>query len=560
MPFLKTPCTVCGKTFESAREFTIGSTISLLGKCGHVMLKHQLDRKDPEAIISLDGRKLFPFQRDGVRAAEGSGGRILIADEMGLGKTVQALGTLALHNEMRPFMVIVKSSLKVQWQHEIMRWIGEDCFAQIVDDSSDVLIPGCCGYIISYDLIPRFNNCNGCSHGEQHHSESGCSKRNNKGTLCSCKAFKAKFCYDLPKVIEKMGIKTIILDECQQIKNTGANRTIFTRSACKEVPNVIALSGTPIKNNAAEYFPILNILRPEMFPTFSRFQYDWCDNYYDGYKYVTGGLRNAESFHAKTKDFIIRRERKDVLPDLPTIDRTFSFHDLGAAVEKEYIKTFKEFRDDYNSNGMNGFAESGNILAYLSKMRHLVGYSKIDPCIDFVMEFLGSTDRKLTIFVHHKDVGEILTGKLRTILTELDLDSPLQLTAEQDAYGRANTVQQFKDDARKRIMIASTLASGEGLNLQFCSDMIMLERQWNPANEEQAEGRFPRPGSTAQSIAAKYFVAVGTVDEFFSEIVERKRAIFANTMKGEKIQWEQSSLMKELAETLAMVGGKRWQI
>jgi hypothetical protein len=48
------------------------------------------------------------------------------------------------------------------------------------------------------------------------------------------------------------------------------------------------------------------------------------------------------------------------------------------------------------------------------------------------------------------------------------------------------------------------------------------------------------------------------VDEFFSEIVERKRGISANTLDNVEYKWEESSLMKELAEVLAVQGGKRW--
>ena len=112
----------------------------------------------------------------------------------------------------------------------------------------------------------------------------------------------------------------------------------------------------------------------------------------------------------------------------------------------------------------------------------------------------------------------------------------------------------------QRILIASSLASGEGLNLQKCSDCIMIERQWNPANEEQAEGRFARIDQKSNKITATYFVAVGTVDEFFSEIVERKREIVTKTLGGEAVKWDQSSLIKELSEILASQGGKRWGI
>lgn len=538
MPFIKAKCPQCGKVAETVQEYVLGESTYCTLKCGHIIGKKHIitTSRRPEEIVSLDNKRLFPFQCEGVKFVENSGGRCLIGDEMGLGKTIQALGTLILHEtDMCPFLWIGKSSLKYQYQHEIMRWMGEDYFAQVIEKASDHLMKGFIGYIVSYDLLRRLTV-----------------KSDDK---------KSK---DFLDQIVRLGVKTVVLDECQQIKNSEASRTVHTRRIVGAVPNVIALSGTPIKNHAAEYFPILNMLNPQMFPRESSFVQYECDSYWTGYGYKTGGLRNPERFKEKTKGFIIRRERAEVMPDLPKIQRQFQLREMGKEIEKAYIEAFKQFRMEYNGGGysgeMNAFEESSNILAYLSRMRHLVGLAKVDPCIDNVMEFLGSTDRKLTIFHHHKDVGEMLREKLNMVLKELELEPVLHLTADLDAESRYDMVSEFTNSKSRRLLMASTLASGEGLNLQVCSDCIMLERQWNPANEEQAEARFPRPGSTAQSIAAVYLVAVGTVDEFFSEIVERKREIVTNTLGGEAVEWDQSSIMKELAETLAASGGRRWSV
>lgn len=530
MPFIKSKCPQCGKVAETKNEYDIGTATYCVLVCGHIIQKkHIVLEHNPSTIVSMDNKRLFEFQQTGVDFISKSGGRCLLGDEMGLGKTVQALAFLLLNKDARPFLWIGKSSLKYQYQHEIMRWMGEDELAQVIESSRDVLLPGFPGYIVSYDLLRRLTNKD----------------------------------VSFVEKIQKAKIKTIILDECQQIKNSASSRTIHTRALCQAAPNVIALSGTPIKNHAAEYFPILNILNPQMFPRESDFVKYWCDSYWTGYGYKTGGLRDPERFKAKTKNFIIRRERAEVMPDLPKIQRQFQLHEMGKDIEKAYDEALEMFRYEYNKgqgDSLGKFEESSNILAYLSRMRHLTGLAKIDPCIDNVMEFLGSTDRKLTIFHHHKDVGEILVNKLDEVLKELELERVLHLTADLDPMARYDMVTKFTTNEKSRILVASTLASGEGLNLQVCSDCIMLERQWNPANEEQAEARFPRPGSTAESISALYLVAVGTVDEFFSEIVERKREIVATTLGGEAYEWDQSSIMKELAATLAASGSRKWSV
>lgn len=560
MPFLKTPCPVCDKTAEGQREFVIGEKIVTLLKCGHLMQASQMKAAlSPENLVSLDGKHLYPFQIEGVRFLEQSGGRAAVLDEMGLGKTVQGLGTIILHEkEMTPFLAIVKSALKTQWQRETMRWGGEEWFAQVIDSPKDHPLKGFKGYIMSYDILRRYVvpakrstliGGDGSIVGLDHQIvETDASK--NKGKL--------------QQLVERLGIKTVILDEVQQIKNTESQRTIFTRALCKHVPNVIALSGTPIKNNAAEYFPILNILKPEMFPNYSRFVYAECDSYFNGYGYKTAGLRYPKKFMEKTKNFLIRRERKDVLPDLPPVRRTFQFHELAKEVEQAYIDEFKRFRDDYNKikSGSNSsvrnaaFEESGSVIAYLSKMRHLTGLSKINPCIDYIMEVMGSTEDRITIFLHHQDVMDIMEERLNDLFKELNLP---KVACHRAGAAALDTEAKFE---KARVLLASTLAGGEGLNLQkLCRRFVMLERQWNPANEKQAEDRFPRPeGIKTDFIDGVYMTAVGTVDEFFAEIVERKREIVEKTLSGKAVPWDQSSLMKELAEVLAMNGGKKWSV
>ena len=513
-------CPTCHKIAETTGEMKFGTMTMRTYKCGHSQVFNGVVvDEDSLNITSLDGKNPFPYQLDGARFAERANLRCLIADEMALGKTIQAIMLLVAHPEMRPFVVFCKSGLRVQFNKELVRW--GDLMTQIIDGKNDTFLKGMDGFIISLDTAWRIP--------------------------------------DLKEKFKKLGINSVIIDECQLIKNDEAKRTRAIQDVCREQERIIALSGTPIKNNAGEYYPILNILRPDKFPSKSNFVYGWCDSYFNGYGTKTGGLKNPQKFKEFTKDFIIRRERADVLPDLPKIFRSFQFHELGEMVEAEYVKTLHEFQDFYTT-ASGSFEDQSNILAYLAKMRHLAGLAKIDPICEYVEEFITTTDRKLAIFVHHKDVGITLRMKLENMGREWPAEwgkEILQLTSEMDAYEREEVINKWRGPDY-RVCILSTLASGEGLNLQFCSDCILAERQWNPANEEQAESRFPRPGSLADKINSIYFIAVGTVDEFFSELVEQKREICSKTMSGEAVSWSESGLVKELAQILAEKGGRKW--
>ena len=88
----------------------------------------------------------------------------------------------------------------------------------------------------------------------------------------------------------------------------------------------------------------------------------------------------------------------------------------------------------------------------------------------------------------------------------------------------------------------------------------MHERQWNPANEEQAESRYTRFGQDAASVDVLYMIAAGTIDDYFTELVERKREAFRKGMNKEAQSWAETSLMQELFEVLATKGMKQWRL
>ena len=107
-------------------------------------------------------------------------------------------------------------------------------------------------------------------------------------------------------------------------------------------------------------------------------------------------------------------------------------------------------------------------------------------------------------------------------------------------------------------MTFPSLAASEGFDLDFCSNGVILEREWNPANEEQVEGRFIRATREMLEKAKMgdlkvnilYPVAVDTIDEFFAELVERKRQFVRESLSGKisDTPWNESQIMLDLAE------------
>lgn len=485
---------------------------------------------------SSDGRVPYEFQEQGIDFIKNSGFRCLIADEMGLGKTIQALGSLK-HNpkETLPVLILVKSSLKLQWFSELVRWCGvKGYLCQIITDGKTEPVQGFKVYIASYDVLRRFTK------------KSKRTVKSQYGMDKEVTDYSNPF-YDFP-------FKTIILDEAQSIKNIKSTRTEEVFRICDGKPNVIALSGTPFKNNIMEYYPILHLLRPDIFSTEERFERLFVKYSWVGSSYKPMGLKDPNYFKQITENFVIRRERKEVLPQLPEINRVFHHVDFETEkMKRDYYSAEDELIRNYEKAAKSKSPQE--LLGIMAVCRHIVGLTKVRPTVEKICDFLLETDRKLVVFAHHQDVMELI----HLLSTNWCLDGgyalPLKFHSGLGAEERNDMVVNFRN-GDSRVMIASTLAAGEGLNLQFCSDCILVERQWNPANEEQAEGRFIRIGQERSQVNATYMIVSGTIDEWFTEIVEEKRRAFKSTMLGTEVT-EMGSLLEELMKVIIHQGRNR---
>ena len=478
-----------------AHEFGSGKSRTVCMKCG--------------------AKRLFEYQILGAKFIERANGKAAIFDEQGLGKTIQAIAYLKYNKDALPFLWVTKSGIKYQHGKEIIRLLGIDHIPQIIQKGTDQLIHGMKCYIASYDIFRRMNI-------EQ---------------------------------FQKVGIQTIVLDECQAIKNPDSTRTQVIRQITKHIPKIILLSGTPWKNRGSELFVALNMLDPRLFYSLQQFRDRYVDSYMHGNKEKEGGFRDPEAFRELISHIAIRRERVEVMPELPLISRHKFTTQIEESARKTYEKEEKILIDNYNQSLIDGdedsFETHKKLMQSLIIMRQIVGIAKVPATVEIAQEFLEETDRKLVIFVHHVRCGEMIFNQLSNFCAENGIAQPLQLTGNMSAEERFEIQEKF-NSRNYRILIASTLASGEGLNLQTCSDCIMHERQWNPANEEQAEGRFIRIGQQATAVVATYVHAENSVDTDLDEIVESKR-MFINAMmnKNATPEWDSTSIESALIKRIA---------
>lgn len=434
-----------------------------------------------------------------------------VFDEMGLGKTIQALSYLAFHKKKTLF--VVKSAITFQWFKEIVRILGEDNFPQIIKTSKDYIFPKMKCYVISYDLLKRMPM----------------------------------------EKLEALNLECIVLDECQQIKNVDSSRTKAVRTLIAKSPNckVIALSGSPWKNNGREFFPVLNIIDPQKFHSEKHFDKNWVQYRFVGGKYKAGGIKNIPYFKNYTKDLIIRREFDEVIDEYPSVNRmklNMQLDDISQEAYDGYESNFVKWYNQHVIDGTEDNLTGMEIIAQLAKMRHITGLAKIPATVGFMEEFYEDNDRSMVIFVHHVDVGEVLTDQLKQKFPDVNVEA---LAAHHSQEQRYEIAQRF--GTKRTFLVASTGACGEGIDgLQAGHDSILHERQWTPMTEDQATpGRFKRIGQKSPIINLTCVQGEGTVDETLDGIIEFKRREFHATMNNsEMVEWKEDDIVKELAKRI----------
>lgn len=549
-------CPSCGREAHEQSRYKLGDEVCLDLTCGHTIITDALDPDEALWQKQLEewkakGLAPFPFQVEGVKFLEEADCNGLLLDEQGLGKTIQACMLLARNPQLLPALIAVKSGLRAQWFAEIFKWTGR--IAQVITSSREKPEFGIFDVVIvSLDTLRLVRpDVKTVSEWDIAIAETQGRTVKNKPIVWT------------DEICSKF--KFVVIDECQKIKNPNASRTQALRKVVNashlvtgQKARVLPMSGTAIEKHAGEFFVTLNLARPELFYNQSVFQVQHCE--VDPETGRLGGLKDPKRFKELTKDFIIRRKRVDVMPQLPRIFRQFRLAELEGGELEAYIKVVKEFQEAATDPETPMLPT--DLLGYMSKMRHITGIAKVKPALEFIEEFMLETelDRKLAVFLHHQQAGAILLAKLETLCKEGGYAPPLYYHAGLDPLKERPAMEAKFREPQNKIMLLSTQASAEGLNLQFCSDCLIMERQWNPSVEEQAEGRFPRPGATADRINAHYLIAAGTIDDFLTEIVEFKRRNVAQTLDGEEVVWDQTSLMSELAATLLKKGLNKWRL
>ena len=440
---------------------------------------------------------LYPYQAEGVMFAVRAG-RVLIGDEMGLGKTIQAIAAaeiLVRHFGVSKVLVICPTSLKYQWQSEILRFAGR---------ATRVLAGG------------------------------RAQRQNDYAQDDFCKITNYEKLQPDLDLIAAWGPELVIVDEAQRVKNWN---TIAAR-ALKRIDSSYAmvLTGTPLENKLEELISIVQFIdQHRLGPTWKLLHEHQLR---DDAGRVTG-YTGLEKIGETLAPIMIRRRKSDVLLQLPgrtdqnllvpMTDRQMLYHQENADIVAQIVHRWRKtrFLSDKDQRRLTCALQNMRMSCnstYLLDQETDHGV-KADELAALLDGLFAQPEAKAVVFSQWVRTHHIVIRRLDA--RGIDYVS---FHGGVPSEKRPALVERFRDDPDCRVFL-STDAGATGLNLQHASTLVNMDLPWNPALLEQRISRIHRMGQ-ARPVRIVNFVAKGTIEEGMLSVLAFKRSLSAGILDG----------------------------
>jgi len=315
----------------------------------------------------------------------------------------------------------------------------------------------------------------------------------------------------------------VVLDEAQAIKNPTSDvarelRRIPARSR-------IALTGTPVENGLGDLWAILDFTNPGLLGPRAAFVSQLSASGKEG---RSGG---EQALRALNGILVFRRTKAEpeVAAELPDkIDELDH-----CTMTPEQVGLYQAVIDRLVSAG-DDERRQGDILAAITALKQicnhpaayqddgqpLVGRSGKLARLEEIVDSVFAAGEKVLVFTHFAEWGKKLADHLSA-----RTGKPVGCYHGGLSRGvRDNIVAEFQQRKGPGALVLSLKAGGTGLNLTAASHVVLYDRWWNPAVEDQARDRAWRLGQE-RTVVSHRLVCPGTVDERVEDVVAGKRHI-----------------------------------
>lgn len=451
----------------------------------------------------------LPHQREGalhlIKDLNSTG---LLADEVGLGKTITT-GFVLKEGIIRGFfkkcLILTPPSLVNQWVEELSEKF--DLNFNIIESVNDWNKYDFA--IASIDRVKIYNkNLREFRHKKAH-----------------------EFSWDL-----------VVVDEAHKLKEKNTVRWRFVDRLQKK--RFLLLTATPFQNDLLELYNLLHILKKGHLGTIKEFRS----------KFLHKGNKryplNPVELKKRLDEVMIRRRRDETgieykrrIPKIISVDLTkeekIIYDNIVSLLKENYFRV--------DGNEINGRLVIYSLLPKItssskSAMETLQGIidnekyhkntkdlaqeifndyknlkkdSKIENLLEVIKEIRSrSDDEKILIYTRHPTTLRYIVEKLKPF--NLNIVEFMGGLSREEKSERINLFKGGKVD-----ILISTDTGAEGLNFQFCRNLINYDLPWNPMSVEQRIGRLDRIGQK-RDIYVYSFATRGTMEESVVDLIINK--------------------------------------
>lgn len=458
---------------------------------------------------------------------------VLLADQPGLGKTLEVLGGLELAGlfERACNILIATPIINAQttWKDSIERWVKAHYNVNLIDISrgssaqkskrmSEVAEGGINIVLANHDALGRVPEI-------------------------------AEHVYDAV-IIDESHLVLPIQDQ-RKLTNfwKGLGKVRIPADAIR-----VAVSGTPDRGKLENRFGTWRFLAPRDTPTN---RWAWLEeNFHIIEQKVsrsrtvkqTAGLRKKIDWAQRDIEFMLRRTKAEVAPQLPAK----RYVDVEVELTKEQKNAYRLQQEESSKKLFDARVEekdSGEAMVFAIRARQLSacswttterGYEPVvggpSAKLDWLIEFFAERG-----FLEHDPMADnnakvVIASQfskvlhwLKAELINAGITSVAVLDGSTSDANRVAIQREFQDGALRVVLISGTM--GVGINLDAADDLIMFDSPYDPDRIEQIEDRVHRVSSN-HKVTIWNVMAADTIDQAIMETVSERYRTTRGLMDG----------------------------
>ena len=385
-----------------------------------------------------------------------------IFNEQRTGKTPTAI--VGMTQKCTRILIVCPNSMCYTWQTELKKWADIDAHVFTAKPKIKKDVPPVC--IINYEKLPS-------TAGER----------------------------TWLKILSCMDYEGLIIDEAHRIKNTqtATNRAIM--ALARDIPNRLALTGTPAHDKPEDIFAILRFLNPALFRSKYKFVADWCTT--TRVFTPNGMIAKPSGIKPERKQEFINMLNRMAIMRKRTWGHNTETIEVKLKLTKVQQKYLKELCDYFETKD-----EEQNRIITQGVLDRIVRYRQI--CNHPGTANLAGDSPKLAWIINYiKDYPEnsvLIFSNSRKFLEKLSYELQLHRIYHRIIAGgtppiKRTEIQKDFQDKNCTVLLIQTQAGKEGLTLDsadvtiFCdtypplADYLQAKDRMAPANPDDTRLR-----------------------------------------------------------------------